>query len=281
MSLSKQKNYFLLLLALAVALTGFAAAAAAADNAPALVITQIVPDTDNVSGMDAYELIEIYNNSGKDINLKGYNMIYAYSDDLQDSRNQIWPLDKTIKANGFLYIWVKQDNNPQKTSDFAAYWNVKEDQVISVTSAGMANTSRRVLAIVDPNNKEIVRAAYNDKANDEIAANKSSVFGVDSKGGTTLVTLGLKQDVVLGKLQPNQVPAPAAASSGASSSASGTSAGASSTSSAQVPSAMPKTGFGGTRGSDNAETFLWIVGGLAVAAAASVWVQARRKASSR
>jgi len=138
-----------------------------------------------------------------------------------------------------------------------------------------------VLAIVDPNGKEIVRAAYNDKANDEIAANKSSVYGVDSKGGTTLVSLGLKQDVVLGKLRPNQVPAAAAANSGSSTASSGSSASASGTSNAQVPSAMPKTGLGGTSSSGNAETFLWIVGGLAVAAAASVWVQARRKASSR
>ena len=41
-------------------------------KAPALVITEILPDSTNVSGVsaDAYEFLEVYNNSDQDINLR-------------------------------------------------------------------------------------------------------------------------------------------------------------------------------------------------------------------
>lgn len=38
-------------------------------KAPSLVITEILPDSANVDGSDAYEFIELYNNSNQDINL--------------------------------------------------------------------------------------------------------------------------------------------------------------------------------------------------------------------
>ena len=44
--------------------------------APALTITEIIPDTSNVNDADAYEFIEIYNNSNQDIDLKDYKLYY-------------------------------------------------------------------------------------------------------------------------------------------------------------------------------------------------------------
>src|SRR5699024_8690650 len=53
------------------------------ENMPRLLITEITPDTANVSGSDAYEFIEIYNNTDQPINLKDYQLTYGYPDGLE------------------------------------------------------------------------------------------------------------------------------------------------------------------------------------------------------
>ena len=53
-------------------------------KAPELVITEILPDSSNVNGGDAYEFIEIYNNSNRDIDLKDYKLYYNYPSDNSD-----------------------------------------------------------------------------------------------------------------------------------------------------------------------------------------------------
>ena len=76
-------------------------------NAPALTITEVIPDTSNVDGADAYEFIEIYNNSNKDINLKDYKLYYNYPDSGSDS---IWwetNEDKILKSGETLVFWIK------------------------------------------------------------------------------------------------------------------------------------------------------------------------------
>ena len=49
-------------------------------QAPALTITELMPDSSNVNGADAYEFIELYNNSNRDIDLKDYKLYYNYPD---------------------------------------------------------------------------------------------------------------------------------------------------------------------------------------------------------
>jgi hypothetical protein len=289
----KQAIIYFLMLCLMM-FSAAAIASAAESKAPSLVITQIVPDTDNIDGsngkaIDGYELIEIYNNSGKDINLDGYSMIYAYSDDLSDAKNQVWPLSKTIKAGAFMYVWVKQSTNELKVADYVKYWgNIKESQVITADSNGMANGSRRVIAIVDSKKNEISRAVYNDKQA-EAAAKKSFVYGVSAKGGIAELTLGVKQDIELGKLRKDQVPAaaaaapaksaPAKADSKASKAEAGKADSKASSAKTTAPTAMPKTGMGGTQDTEGANVFLWTLGALAAAAALSVAI-ARRKSSN-
>lgn len=45
-----------------------------------LLITEILPDSSNVNGADAYEFIEIYNNSNRELSLKDYKIYYNYPD---------------------------------------------------------------------------------------------------------------------------------------------------------------------------------------------------------
>ena len=39
-------------------------------QAPSLTITEILPDSSNVGGADAYEFVEVFNNADRSINLK-------------------------------------------------------------------------------------------------------------------------------------------------------------------------------------------------------------------
>lgn len=41
-----------------------------------LLITEMVPNTDNMGGSDAYEYFEITNVSGREINLEDYDIVY-------------------------------------------------------------------------------------------------------------------------------------------------------------------------------------------------------------
>ena len=56
-------------------------------KAPALVVTELAPDTANIGGSDAWEFIEIYNNSSRDIDLKDYRLYYYYPD---NGNNALW-----------------------------------------------------------------------------------------------------------------------------------------------------------------------------------------------
>lgn len=273
-SMLRNKNLFLKALTIVVLSFAFAFSSAFAAGVPALVITQIVPDTDNVdlggSSGDGYELVELYNASGKEFKTKGYNIVYAYSDDINDAKNQIWSLgDKTIAANGFLYVWVKQEKNGVSLADFAKYWKIKEDQVVSVKSDGMANGSRRVLFVASPDKKEVSRAPYNDK-DVAVEVNKSFVYGYNADGSTKL--LGAKQAITLGKLRSGQI-AGAAASAPAPAPAASAAKGA-------VPQAMPKTGLGGAEKVDHTGMLPWAAGALALAVAATIAV-VRRKAAQQ
>ncbi|CAG7607249.1 hypothetical protein PAESOLCIP111_00938 [Paenibacillus solanacearum] len=273
-SMLRNKNLYLKALTIVVLSFAFAFSSAFAAGVPALVITQIVPDTDNVdlggTSGDGYELVELYNASGKEFKTKGHNIVYAYSDDINDAKNQIWSLgDKTIPANGFLYVWVKQEKNGVSLADFAKYWKIKEDQVVSVKSDGMANGSRRVLFVASPDKKEVSRAPYNDK-DVAVEVNKSFVYGYNADGSTKL--LGAKQDITLGKLRSGQI-AGAATSAPAPAPAASTAKGA-------VPQAMPKTGLGGAENVDHTGMLPWAAGALALAVAATVAV-VRRKAAQQ
>lgn len=54
-----------------------------------LLITELVPDSDNVNGADAYEFVEVYNNSGRDLDFADFKLVYNTSTE--------WPLAESAK----------------------------------------------------------------------------------------------------------------------------------------------------------------------------------------
>ena len=133
-------------------------------KAPELVITEILPDSSNVNGGDAYEFIEIYNNSNRDIDLKDYKLYYNYPSDNSDV---IWwetNESKIIKSDDTFVFWVKNGANDSLTKeDFNNKFgtDIDDDHLIEISCGGMANGSARGLRITTNVKDDIDYVSYN------------------------------------------------------------------------------------------------------------------------
>ena len=119
-------------------------------KAPTLTITEILPDSSNVEGADAYEFVEICNNANKSINLKDYRLSYTYPD---TGVQTVWwetAEDKILEPGETLIFWIKNGSNDGLTlSDFNSKFGVSltEDQLIDISVGGMANSGKRGLCL--------------------------------------------------------------------------------------------------------------------------------------
>ncbi len=147
-------------------------------NAPALVITEIMPDTANVGGSDGYEFIELYNNSNRDIDLKDYKLYYNYPDSGDDSDVIWWETSesKVLKSNDTLVFWVKNGPNDDLTiDDFNTQFgtSLDSDHLVEISSAGMANGSARGLKIASNVKDVIDYVTYNMGGTDNTSSTTS------------------------------------------------------------------------------------------------------------
>ncbi|WP_200416006.1 lamin tail domain-containing protein [Virgibacillus salexigens] len=135
---------------------------------PPLLITEITPDTANINGADAYEFIEVYNNSNQPIQMSDYQIIYRYPTETAD---QHWDItnDQLIEPQDSFIIWIKNDGNQKQTvADFNTHYGLTmpESHVAKLDSAGMANGSERTLIVADKYENEIIAASYNQVTDD-------------------------------------------------------------------------------------------------------------------
>ena len=93
---------------------------------PELLITEILPDSKNIDGADAYEFIEVYNNSNREVNLKDYKIYYNYPDK-GDSSDVLWVdinEDINVKSGEAIVFWIKNGSNDTLTAaDFNNHFN--------------------------------------------------------------------------------------------------------------------------------------------------------------
>lgn len=148
-------------------------------KAPALVLTEILPDSSNIDGADAYEFIELYNNSNREINLKDYKLYYHYPTDGSDV---VWwetDGDKFLEAGQALVFWVKNGKNDNLTrDDFNRKFgtSLEEGQLIEISCGGMANGSPRGLRICSNVKDDIDFITYNMTDVDDTTADKSITY---------------------------------------------------------------------------------------------------------
>lgn len=162
-------------------------------KAPALTITELLPDSTNIGGSDGYEFIEIYNNTENDINLKDYKLRYIYPETGIVTTYWETEEDKNLKAGETLLFWIKNGPNENLTlADFNAAYGTElaEEQVIELFCGGMANGSCRGMCITTNVGDVVDSVIYNDNGVDNVNKNQSITYQNQYMNGafTTVMT---------------------------------------------------------------------------------------------
>ncbi|MCK6257454.1 lamin tail domain-containing protein [Fictibacillus sp. KIGAM418] len=178
----------------------------AAENAvPNLLITEVIPDTDNYAGYDAFEYIEIYNNSNQEINLQDYHIQTGGWNKTIDNAAKIGPWDTML-------FWTRRQETQPMTLEgfnhfyFSSYSSkyIEEDHLQRIEDiGGLVNSKNQTVSVFDPSGKEVVKANY---TGDQVAANKSIMFGYPTNGSITMKTLSGNQNPTPGWVESAQAP---------------------------------------------------------------------------
>ncbi|MBP3963430.1 S-layer homology domain-containing protein [Paenibacillus lignilyticus] len=134
---------------------------------PVLLITELVPDTTNVAGVDsdAYEFVELYNNTTRPISLKDYQLIYRYTN--SSTPDAVWslPASAVIPPLSSSVFWIMNGVNTDLTADdFNANYKtalVENTNLFKIDGGGgMANGGMRKIIVASKAGKEIAEAYY-------------------------------------------------------------------------------------------------------------------------
>lgn len=190
---------------------------------PKLLITELVPDSTNVTGIstDAYEFIEVYNNTNRPMDFKDYNLVYRYPGTVA-----VWPAYNNGNPNGSIPIpsqssivlWVMNSANKSLTeADFNSNYisNLQENvNLFRVDGGGgMVNgpaaDKPRDLAIQDKSGTDISIASYQN--DDQTKPDKGIFYKYPVNGTKNMVMYGSGIDTnpaaaTPGVVDPIQVP---------------------------------------------------------------------------
>ncbi|WP_261303963.1 S-layer homology domain-containing protein [Paenibacillus andongensis] len=186
---------------------------------PKLLITELVPDSTNVTGIsyDAYEFIEIYNNTNKVLDFKDYNLVYRYP-----GTEAIWPAynngnpngSMSIPAQSSIVLWVMNTKNKDLTeAGFNTNYHTNLLENVNLFrvegGGGMHNSSPRDLVIQEKSGSDIVVASYQN--DDQTKPDKGIFYQYPVNGTKNMVMSGSGADTnpaaaTPGVVNPNQVP---------------------------------------------------------------------------
>lgn len=176
--------------------------ASSTPDAPILQISELAPNTANISGSDAWEFIEIYNSTTRPINFGDYAIYYLYPNaNYTNSSVALWrttPADPVIQPGATLIVWIKNGaNDALTTADFNQQFTtslVAGTDIVEVHSGGMANGSARGVQLRTNSGTTIDTAYYNMATLSGGGAEASAVTGLhftyDPAGGTTQKSVG-------------------------------------------------------------------------------------------
>lgn len=180
---------------------------------PPLLITELLPDSKiNMNGSDAYEFIELYNNSDKAIDLKDYKLHYHYPDDGDDS-DLIWasvPDSISIPSGKTLVFWIiNGSNNSSTVDDFNKAFNtnlVENKDIVKIYSSGMANSGARGIKIVTNSGINLAKALYNMNGADDTDPDKGIQYYYNPSDPYNEI-MKTKVNATPGTVIPDQIPA--------------------------------------------------------------------------
>lgn len=192
-----------------------------AAGVPALLITELVPNAKNVPNPatpgknfdEAYEMAEIYNNSGKNVSLKEFHLVVT-----EDGKPDIvftWEdgyADKVIPAGGVLVVWFRSDTNPFTVSDFYQHYaaknpDLKMDQIALAHNGFLTNSTPHSIIVVKEDGTKVCSASYT--GNNETKDDRGIKYAYPLDGSIEMRMVGFGSDslVTPGALEAGQVPA--------------------------------------------------------------------------
>ena len=197
-----------------------AEASPAAVQKPELMVTELVPDTENFTGTDgkasdAYEFIELYNPSETETrNLSEYNLVYY-----NGTKDYSWSLtgltqenDITLTPGETLVIWVRnEDVAAVKTvEDFRSHYGLAETvKVAAITAGGMRNSATGTAdgcgIRIQKDSAEIARAYYNENKSSQVQPDKAFTFGYGADGSAVLRMLSSAADPTPGTVDADSL----------------------------------------------------------------------------
>jgi hypothetical protein len=181
---------------------------------PEFLVTEVVPDSTNVNGLDGYEFIEIYNNTDQAINFKDYKIRYRYPMDGPEA-DLTWAGEKEdiiISSGETLVFWIINKGNTEKTvDDFNANYKTDLEEnknIVKVFADGMANGSDRGIVVATNTGHEIATSYYNDEPNKkDPAANQGILYAFPVDGSNQMAKISSATEFATpGTVTDNQVP---------------------------------------------------------------------------
>jgi fibronectin type 3 domain-containing protein len=171
---------------------------------PSLLITELIPNTDNYAGYDAFEYFELYNNSPDPIDLKGYRFAsYNWDEEIGESY--------ILKPWESVVIWTRNAAiNPisHEAFNYNYFYSYKskyleeDDTIVLGDIAGLVNGGN-TLTIYDPDGLEVVRADYSAE---DVSLKQTVTFTYPKDNTRTMEKLAANQNPTPGWLVEDQAP---------------------------------------------------------------------------
>jgi fibronectin type 3 domain-containing protein len=172
---------------------------------PDLLITELIPNTDNYAGYDAFEYFELYNNSPEPINLKGYRFSsHTWDEEIEDTFI-LNPWDTVV-------IWTRNSSispisleafNYNYFYSYKSKYLTEEDTIVLGDISGLVNGGN-TLTVYDPDGLEVVRADY---SNVDVSLKQTVTYAFPKDNTRSMEKLAAQQQPTPGWLAEDQVPA--------------------------------------------------------------------------
>lgn len=179
---------------------------------PDLFITEIVVNSKNRKGKDAFEFIEVYNTTQAPISLKHYQLRYrnpAQGIEMDDVYS-FHTNPVTISPGKPYVFWLRKKGQEHLTAaDFNAMYKsqLKEGEHLSIIeSKGLSNSKSRLVSITTNIGEEISSAAFRLKPS-WFSEHKSLLFKYPMDGTTqTKLISKIEEEPTPGKVLKAQIP---------------------------------------------------------------------------
>ncbi|MGE6630176.1 metallophosphoesterase [Bacillus sp. NPDC077027] len=179
---------------------------------PDLLITEIVVNSKNRKGKDAFEFIEVYNTTKKSISFEHYQLRYRNPNQGRET-DQVYSFHQqpvTIAPGKPYVFWLKRKGQDHlSVADFNDMYNtnLNENQDISIiNSQGLSNTKSRLVAITSNIGEEIASAAFRLKAS-LFSEHKSMLFKYPMNGTTQMKLISkIEEQPTPGNVLKAQIP---------------------------------------------------------------------------